>query len=724
MHLPSLFKSISKKFIVIGAGILIALAIVFFIWQKNKYHIVNETIADTIAKKTDSLYTVKYDSLHFDEILGTAYLENIHVEPDTFRIKKTAFEDMPYILLDIKIKSINVTGVKTDKALIGQQMIGDSVVINDPEVTVYFIKSLRKQTNINAEAKTVYDEILGNLNLIKAGHVFINNAVVKGIGFESKEKEFDFVNGNIQLRDVLIDSAHNLDTSRTLFCKEANFQVASFITYNNSRPALRVSDINFQGAQNQLSLGGIKVNKFEDEASDSSRLLNAKDLRLEGLDANEFVKNKNIVVGKITCQSINLFASLTSQAKPDSIKKSKPVDTTGFSHVYSIYMNHLSFPNVNYETPAGSRLTLGNIAIKINNVTADEIYQVQKHPLDYSKEVEVSCSNITVSSKKGDYNYIYRNIVLNSLRKQLDIGSYNIKPMYGERQFANRQKFQRDRYDVAMKGISLEGIDMKNLIEKKILASQLRVKNLSAKIYRDLQKPLRNQSKVGRYPSQLLGKIDIPVNIEKATISNAFIEYREREALSDSTGSLTFTDATLNISNITNADDAIQKDNKLNISFGAKALGTIPIKGSFIFTLKDTSGNFTATGNLPGFDAHLLNEVAIPMALMRINTGNITSINFNFKGDNHGAGGKMVMKYTDLKVDVLKRDTTKESGIKKKGITSLLANIIVKNDNPRNGNLREVNPHFDRDMRKSFFNLVWKTIFVGMKKTMGIPGGG
>lgn len=707
----------------IGAGVLIALAIVFFIWEKNKYHIVNETIADTIAKKTDSLYTVKYDSLHFDEILGTAYLENIHVEPDTVRMKNMAFEDLPFVLLDIKIKSINVTGVKTDKALMGQQMIGDSVVINDPEVTVYFVKSLRKQTNINVEAKTVYDEILGNLNLIKAGHVFINNAVVKGLAFQSKEKAFDFVDGNIQLRDVLIDSAHNRDTSRTLFCKQADLQVSSFITYNHSRPELRVSNINFQGEQNWLSLGGIQFNRFEDETSDSSRLLNAQNLRLEGLDANEFVKNKNIVVGKITCQHINLFAPLFSEIKSGPPKKPKPVDTTGFRHVYSIDMNHLSFPNVTYKTLPGSRLKLGNIGIKINNVTADEIYRVQKHPLDYSKEVEVNCSNITVSSKKGDYNYIYRNVVLNSFRKQLDIGSYIVKPLYGERAFANREKFQRDRYDVVMKGVSLEGIDMKNLIEKKILASQLRIKNLSAKIYRDLQKPLRNKSKVGRYPSQLLGKIDIPVNIEKATISNAFIEYREREALSDSTGSLTFTGATLSISNITNADDAIQKNDKLNISFGAKALGTIPIKGSFIFTLKDTSGNFTATGNLPGFDAHLLNQVAIPMALMRINTGNITSIKFNFKGDNYGAGGKMVMKYTDLKVDVLKRDSTKESGVKKKGITSLLANIIIKNDNPRNGNLREVNPHSDRDVRKSFFNLVWKTMFVGMKKTMGIPGG-
>ncbi len=640
--------------------------------------------------------------------------------PDTFRIKNSNFDDLPYVLLDIKIASISVTGVQTDKALLGKQMIGDSVVITDPEVTVYFLKSLKKETNINVEAKAIYEEILGNLKVIKAGHVLINNANVKAINFASKEKDFDFMNGNVQLRDVLIDSAHNLDTSRTLFSKEADLNVESFVTYSNDRPELRLNNINFQGEENRLSLGSIEVNRFEDDTSKGLRLLNAKNLRLEGLDADEFVKNKNIIVGKIGCEYISLYEPPLSNLKTAAGKKNKKVDTTGFRHVYSIDMNHLNFPKVNYIPAAKSKFKLGNVAIKINNVTADEIYKVQKHPMDYSKEVEVSCSSIALKSKEGDYNYIYRNVVLNSLRKQLDIGSYTIKPMYSEKAFANKEHFQKDRYDVILKGIALEGIDMKNLIDKKIIASALKVNSLSAKIYRDLQKPLKDKSKVGSYPSQLIDKIDIPINISKATFSHAYIEYKEKEALSDSTGVVQFTDASLAIDNITNVAEAIQKNNAMKISFKARAIGTIPINGSFTFTLKDTSGKFIAVGNIPSFDAHLLNKISVPMALMRLNTGTINSLDFNFKGNNYGAGGKMVMKYSDLKVDVLKRDE-ESGGVKKKGLKSLLANIIVKNDNPRNGNLREVTPHYDRDVRKSFFNLVWKTIFTGMKKTLGIP---
>ncbi len=544
MHLPTFLKSVSRKFILITAGIVIALGIVFFIWQNNKYRIVNETIASKVAKETDSLYTISYDSLHFDEVLGTAYLKNIHVVPDTVRVKNTDAADLPYILLDIKIASINVTGVKTDKALVGQQMIGDSVVIVDPEITVYFLKPIKKETNINVEAKTVYDEILGNLSLIKAGHVFVNNVNVKGIGFINKERQFDFINGNVHLRDVLIDSAHNLDTTRTLFCKEADLNVASFVTYNNDRPELRVNNIIFQGENNALAFDDILVNRFDGDTSDSSKLLIAKGLTLDGLDADEFVKNKNIVVEKIGCRQITLYEPPLQNLKSSPGGKEKKVDTTGFRHVYSIDMHHLSFPKVNYVSATKSDYKIGNISIKINNVTADEIYKVQKHPLDFSKEVELGCSSISMKSKDGVYSYLYQDIVLNSLREQLDIASYQIKPLYTEREFAKREPFQKDRYDVAFKGISLKGIDMRNLLEKKIIASKLLINSTSAKIYRDLKKPLKDKSKVGNYPSQMLSKIDLPVNISRATLSHVYVEYREREKLSDSTGIVKFADAT------------------------------------------------------------------------------------------------------------------------------------------------------------------------------------
>lgn len=108
------------------------------------------------------------------------------------------------------------------------------------------------------------------------------------------------------------------------------------------------------------------------------------------------------------------------------------------------------------------------------------------------------------------------------------------------------------------------------------------------------------------------------------------------------------------------------------------------------------------------------------MGLIKVNSGTINSIDFNFSGNNTSAKGNMVMKYDGLKTDVLKRDkNTKE--IKKRGLTSMAANMTATKSNPGEDGLRKVAPHFDRDINKSFLNLVWEILFTGMKETVGIP---
>ena len=115
-------KVITKRLLFIIGGILIAVCVGYLIWQNYKYKFVKDTVADTVAQQTDSLYSIKYDSLSFDEVTGYASIKNIHVIPDTNRAKKLNIDNMPNILLNITIASLTVTGVKTAKALQGKKI--------------------------------------------------------------------------------------------------------------------------------------------------------------------------------------------------------------------------------------------------------------------------------------------------------------------------------------------------------------------------------------------------------------------------------------------------------------------------------------------------------------------------------------------------------------------------------------------------------------------------
>jgi hypothetical protein len=154
----------------------------------------------------------------------------------------------------------------------------------------------------------------------------------------------------------------------------------------------------------------------------------------------------------------------------------------------------------------------------------------------------------------------------------------------------------------------------------------------------------------------------------------------------------------------------------MNMAFTTTALSAIPLKGNFRFLLGNKNGDFFVNGHAKGFDATAMNKISVPMALVKINSGKINSIDFHFKGNNTSAHGSFLMTYDGMKIDVLKRDE-ETNQIKKRGLMSLAANIVVNNKNSDTS----VKPEYDRNIYKSFFNLVWKTIFAGMKETLGVP---
>lgn len=719
MRILDRLRNLSRKTLYIIIAIVIALSIVIIVWNSNKYKIVRDTVKSTVAKKSDSLYIVKYDSLSFDEITGFASLKNVRVTPDTNRIKKMDVADMPNFLFDIKIKSIEVRGVSTAKALIGKEMVGDSVILDHPELVIYSLKPIQKDTKINEQTEEFYKQILGNLDLIKVNTVLINNVNVSGLDFFSKQKNFDAMNANLQLEGLAIDSVSNLDTNRILFSRQVAFKLDSFFSYNNNRKEVVVNNITFSGTYKTLLFDEININRFADREGNAFPLLEAKVLKLSGINTNEIIKNKNLVVDTILCKQITFHEPPSSEISAKG-KSTGTNDSTGFMNIYSAKMRHLQFADVKIVPFKKSKYSVGNIAIKVNGVQSGSIYQLTKKPTEHAKEIEIAVSKLSLKSKDKKYDYDFGNVVLNSMKKELKIDYFKIIPYKNELPFAAAEAFQQDRYQVNLSGITLSGIQIDDLLNNKIEATDLVINKTNAKIYRDLTRTLKKESKVGNYPSQMLQKLDMPINIQKATLSDAYIEYREKEEKSDSTGVVTFVGSHLTISNITNVPAVIKKNNEFNIVFKTKALGSIPLSGNFKFILNSKDGNFVVNGKTTSFDAVNLNKVSIPMALVRLKSGKINSMDFHFSGNNVGAKGSFVMKYEDLKVDVLKIDKDSKD-IKKKGLVTFFANTLVKNNNPQNGKLREETPSFERNIYKSFFNLVWKTLFTGLKSTLGIP---
>jgi len=277
---------------------------------------------------------------------------------------------------------------------------------------------------------------------------------------------------------------------------------------------------------------------------------------------------------------------------------------------------------------------------------------------------------------------------------------------------------QKDRYDFLFEDISLQNIDRKSLWRKGIAADALIIGKSVFKVYRDLSRPPDTTSKVGKYPQQQLMRLPIPVNIKRLVFEHSFIEYKERNAKSDSAGRLQFFDVSATLNNVTNRKADIARDNKCILNFKARLLDKAPVAARLVMLLKDPRGRFSIEGDIGAIDVLSLNPLTRPMGLARMEKGKIDKLHFKITGTDSSSEGSLLLLYDDLKISLLKKD--KEEGkLDKKGMASLLANLVIKNSN-KGKNPRVVEVHFDRILNKSFFNLIWKTIFTGIKQSVGM----
>jgi len=142
---------------------------------------------------------------------------------------------------------------------------------------------------------------------------------------------------------------------------------------------------------------------------------------------------------------------------------------------------------------------------------------------------------------------------------------------------------------------------------------------------------------------------------------------------------------------------------------------------TFNFNLTDQNFPYTYKGNLAGMNLPLVNPATMPLALIKINTGTLTGMDFDISADSKVSKGRVAVLYKDLKVTVLKADTNNDR-LKHMTIASLFANLLViKHNNPDvdGGIPRSFYVTYKRPEESAFFSTIWKTLLNGIKPCAG-----
>src|SRR4030095_10739255 len=97
----------------------------WYYWNTHKKRLIRERLENAVHEKTEGLYMLRYDSLSLDEVAGDLSVRNIRLVYDSVKfhaLQET--KEAPSILLRLEIQSIEVSGVKTPRALVDKEIVG------------------------------------------------------------------------------------------------------------------------------------------------------------------------------------------------------------------------------------------------------------------------------------------------------------------------------------------------------------------------------------------------------------------------------------------------------------------------------------------------------------------------------------------------------------------------------------------------------------------------
>lgn len=703
-----------------GLVLLLIVAGIFIYWQFIKKRVIRNVLENAVSAQTDNQYYIHYDSSSIDEVNGNASFFNIVLQSDSMQEKLyTNDTSVDASIFNVRVEQLKISGANIPSFLQKNTIEARRIDIIRPVLTII---STGKEEKIHLSAKdslALYDRITGKFKSIQADEINIVNASI-AFAKGKKAPSTTFQDVDIQLKNFKIDSTRNYDNIVSYFIKDIVATVKSVTTKDDKTGDLLVFEGIEYNAPNRL----LKLNRvLKKNEKSTAASLELRNNRITGISTNEFIVNRKIKADSLITDggAITLYTNkrkAVNRAEGDQQSGTEITLDNGFfdeALIKNIKLGKTMLMLHNRVKPNDEPLVVKNMQFTAFNIA--NIYNgTDIMQLIGNSNWNLAADGLSLLTKDKLYRLIVGPFILDNARSAIHVNQVSLVPTMTPQQYVKTLKVQKDLYNFRFNNIDITGADIHKLLtDNELIAEELTTQPLLS-ISNDRTVPYDPSSKIGKYPQQQLVKFDFPVYIKKVNLKNGNVLYRERGALSKQTGDVFFSDINATVTNVTNIKSRIAANSNMQLIANTKFLGIANVTTTWNLSLSSTNGEFSASGTAGAFDASKLSAITEPLGIASIKRGNIKKLDFSLKGTNTKATGKETLLYDNLKISLLKGNKDSTANLQKKSLISVVANIFVKDQNPSNGVTRSVKIDYDRDISKSFFYLLWKSVFVGAKK--------
>ncbi len=354
------------------------------------------------------------------------------------------------------------------------------------------------------------------------------------------------------------------------------------------------------------------------------------------------------------------------------------------------------------------------LSIRFSGVLIDSAHQNDSSRILFSEKLAIHCNQIELPFKDRFYTLHVEGFDFDTHTERLHTDKIILKPLLSETDFARAHKFAVDRIDIRATRLDIVHMDIHALLLGQLVADSIQIFQASIRDFRDKSYPHDSVDRTDKYPHEVIMKLPFSVYASKVLLRDSYVEYKEKNDKSDSSGKVTFFHVQATFDNVTNMIVRIKTNNQMRLSFNASFLNETPFFASIRMKLNDKNGAFQLDAKMGELNAVSLNPLIRPMALAEIEKGKISKLQYHLDATNTSGKGKLLLIYEDLSLKLLKKDEDKNK-YKTKLLPTIAAGAVVKNSNPKNGKTRTGIIQYNRDIHRSIFNLMWKSLFTAIK---------
>jgi hypothetical protein len=473
-------------------------------------------------------------------------------------------------------------------------------------------------------------------------------------------------------------------------------EIHSAISTHNGK----VSSVEVSLFSRSVQIKNLEWSSPSDSLNSQPHFLKLNTLAVKGISVYRLLVHKIIHVNEI------LFDSGKVQYNAN-IHRSSQVLTSK----YTLDCNSINMNNVEVQIMTDTIVSFS--ALLDLHLTEVVVGFDSTHTVQYSvKKSDGIARKMNFSRHEGMYGGTVKQLSFNTQEQKIIIDSILLIPNFSKYKFAQYLGEQAGRVNISIPQLLLEGVEFDKLIDSTFIASKIVFQSFDLFSFKDKRIPFLRDYNIP-LPMESFLNLSWKVKIDSILIKKSRITIEEFPEKGDERTTIIFTDVNASFTGLNNRVTKNEPAYALLHTSGL-LMGTGKIQAVLKFPLDSTS-SYTAKGEISKFSLVKLNPVFIPIANIRIESGYLNSLTFDFTYTEFQSKGKLDLDYEDLRLLGLNKSNAKTHELK-----TFLISLVIKKNRDQSGRNAKAGGIIDieRDRKRLIFNVWWKSILDGLRSSI------